>query len=108
METKEKKRLASALETGIKPISSRWEQEKNSVDEVVEEAELINRAKQLVSLWIDNPGRAFTPIKNLYRRPLGERMLKGIAELDWEESLSCFFKEDVRATLEFVQASMAK
>ena len=82
--------------------------EKKIVDEVVEEAELINHAKQLVSLFIDNPGRAFTPIKNLYRQPLAERMNKAIAELDWEENLSCFFKADVRATLEFVQASMAK
>ncbi len=82
--------------------------ELNIVDEIVEEAELINRAKQLVSTFIDNPGRAFTPIKNLYRRPLAERMQKGIAELDWEDSLKCFFFDDVRKTLEFVQAAMSK
>lgn len=80
----------------------------NMVDEIVEEAQLINRAKELVKLFIDNPGRAFTPIKHLYRMPLYERMVKKIAEHDWEDGLKCFFMEDVRKTLEFVQASMSK
>jgi len=80
----------------------------NIVDEVVEEAELITRAKQVISTWIDNPGRAFIPIKTLYRMPLADRMRKYIAEWDWEKSLECFFWEDVRKTLEFVYASMNK
>jgi enoyl-CoA hydratase/carnithine racemase len=82
--------------------------ELNIVDEIVEQDQLIARAKQLVSTFIDNPGRAFSPIKNLYRRPLAERIQKGITELDWEESLKCFFYDDVRKTLEFVQAAMSK
>jgi len=82
--------------------------ENRMVDEVVEESELIPRAKQLVSLWIDNPGRAFTPIKRLLRGPLADRIQKGIDELDWEDSLKCFFYDDVRKTLEFVQASLNK
>lgn len=78
------------------------------VDEIVEEAELINRAKQLVSLWIDNPGRAFSRLKYLLRRPLHERMEKMIKEYDWEDGLKCFFQDDVRKTLEFVQMAMSK
>ena len=78
------------------------------VDEIVEEGRLIARAKELVSAFIDNPGRAFTPIKHLYRKALAERIARGIAELDWEEALKCFFMDDVRKTLEFVQASMSK
>lgn len=80
----------------------------NIIDEIVEESELISRAKQLISLWIDNPGRAFMPIKFLMRRELGERLKTYVDELDWEESLKCFFWDDVRKTLEFVQASMSK
>ncbi|HON77858.1 MAG TPA: enoyl-CoA hydratase/isomerase family protein [Spirochaetota bacterium] len=80
----------------------------NIVDEVVEEAELINRAKQLVSTFIDNPGRAFTPIKELYRKPLVERMRRYIQEQPWEKGLECFFWDDVRGTLNFVYESMNK
>lgn len=82
--------------------------ELNMVDEIVEEAELIPRAKQLVSTFIDNPGRAFSPIKELFRRPLADRMKKSLAEPGWEQNLQCFFKEDVRKTLEMVQAMMSK
>lgn len=80
----------------------------NIVDEVVPESELLTRAKQVISLWIDNPGRAFGPIKRLFRGPLAERIGKGIRETDWEERLKCFFLEDVRKTLEFVQATLSK
>lgn len=82
--------------------------EMNIVDEIVEEGELINRAKQLVCTFIDNPGRAFTPIKELYRKELAERMKRYVAEQDWETSLECFFWDDVRGTLNFVYDSMNK
>jgi enoyl-CoA hydratase/carnithine racemase len=80
----------------------------NMVDEIVEESELIPRAKQVVSAWIDNPGRAFTPIKKLLRGTLAARLRADAAGMDWEKSLACFSQEDVRKKLEFVQASMAK
>jgi enoyl-CoA hydratase/carnithine racemase len=82
--------------------------EKGLVDEIVAPEELMNRAKQVICTWIDNPGRAFTPIKHLFRRSLHERMVKMISELNWEESLKVFFQEDVRKTMEFVQMAMSK
>ncbi len=77
------------------------------VDEVVAEEELINRAKQIVSAWIDTPNRPFTRIKKLMRLDTAKRIAMKLKEENWHEGLNCFFKEDVRQTLEFVQASMA-
>ena len=76
------------------------------VDEVVAEDELINRAKQVISLWIDTPNRPFTRIKKLMRLDTVNRIRKKLKEEDWHEGLNCFFDDDVRQTLEFVQATM--
>ena len=77
------------------------------VDEVVAEEELINRAKQVVASWIDTPNQPFIRIKKLMRLDTAKRIQNKLKEENWHEGLSCFFKEDVRQTLEFVQASMA-
>ena len=80
--------------------------EVNIVDEVVAEEELLPRAKELVRLFIDNPGRSFTPIKRLQRGVVAESIRERLERSDWKENLSCFFAKDVRQTLEFVQATM--
>lgn len=80
--------------------------ELNIVDEVVAEDELINRAKQLISMWIDTPNRPFTRIKKLMRLNAVNRIRKKLKEEDWHKGLDCFFDDDVRQTLEIVQASM--
>jgi enoyl-CoA hydratase/carnithine racemase len=85
--------VTKALELGI-------------VDEVVEGDELLERAKKIISRWIDNPGRAFIKLKEGIRKPIADRIRKRIAEENWQESLNCFFDENVRATLEFVQKMM--
>ncbi|MEA3470684.1 MAG: enoyl-CoA hydratase/isomerase family protein [Thermodesulfobacteriota bacterium] len=85
--------VTKALELGI-------------VDEVVEGEDLLERSKKIISLWIDNPGRAFIKLKEGLRKPIADRIRKRIAEENWQESLNCFFDKDVRATLEFVQKMM--
>jgi enoyl-CoA hydratase/carnithine racemase len=85
--------VTKALELGI-------------VDEVVEGDELLERAKTIISRWIDNPGRAFIRLKEGLRKPIADRIRKRIAEENWQEGLTCFFNKDVRATLEFVQQMM--
>jgi len=77
------------------------------VDEVVEEDQLIARAKQVISGWIDTPNRPFIRMKNLLRMDTARRIEKKLKEENWHEGMDIFFKEDVRQTLEFVQASMA-
>lgn len=76
------------------------------VDEIVEEGLLLNRAKEIVSLWINTPGRPFIPLKYAMKKHVAERIRKGLKEENWQSRLNCFFEKDVRATLEFVQATM--
>ncbi|MDJ0765025.1 MAG: enoyl-CoA hydratase/isomerase family protein [Myxococcota bacterium] len=77
------------------------------IDEVVNDDEaLISRAKEIVGLWIDTPNRPFITMKGLLKQDTVERIHKGLADETWKDALHCFFREDVRATLQFVQASM--
>jgi len=76
------------------------------VDEVVAEAELMDRAKQVVSQWIDTPNRPFMRMKELLKMDTARRIRRKLDEENWHAGLNCFFQEDVRQTLEFVQASM--
>ena len=76
------------------------------VDEVVAEDILLDRAIQLVSQWIDTPNRPFIRMKELLRKDTVNRIRRKLVEEDWHAGLDCFFKDDVRQTLEFVQASM--
>lgn len=76
------------------------------VDEVVAESELLDRAKQVVSQWIDTPNRPFMRMKELLKMDTARRISQKLQEENWQDGLKCFFQEDVRQTLEFVQASM--
>ncbi len=76
------------------------------VDEVVPEADLIERAKQIVSQCIDTPNRPFMRMKELLKMDTARRIRRKLQEENWQEGLNCFFSEEVRQTLEFVQASM--
>lgn len=77
------------------------------VDEVVPEDQLISRAKQVITQWIDTPNRPFIRMKQLLRMDTARRIRQKLDRENWHEGLNCFFKKDVRQTLEFVQASMA-
>ena len=76
------------------------------VDEVVEEDELMDRAKKIVARWIDNPGRSFIKLKEGFRKPTADRIYKRLAEEEWQDTLKCFFDKDVRGSLEFVMSMM--
>ena len=76
------------------------------VDEVVSETELLDRAKQIVSQWIDTPNRPFMRMKELLKMDTARGIRRKLQEENWREGLNCFFQDDVRQTLEFVQASM--
>ena len=70
------------------------------VDEIVEEADLIPRAKQVVSQWIDNPGRAFRLLKGSLRKPCENRMRQRLRDEEWEPLFSIMFHPQTRALLE--------
>jgi enoyl-CoA hydratase/carnithine racemase len=75
-------------------------------DELVEGADLIPRAKAVISKWIDNPGRAFIKLKEGLKKPTADRIRKRLQEEDWIPGFNCFFDKDVRASIEFVMAMM--
>ena len=77
------------------------------IDEVVAEDQLIERSKQVIKGWIDTPNRPFIQMKRLLRMDTARRIQKKLQEENWQDGMNSFFKEDVRQTLEFVQASMA-
>ncbi len=76
------------------------------IDEIVEEADLIPRAKKIISKWIDNPGRAFIKLKEGLKKPVADRIYRQLREEDWKPAFNCFFDKDVRGALEFVMAMM--
>ncbi len=76
------------------------------MDEIVAEDELINRAIQVVSQWIDTPNRPFMAMKALLRKEAADRIRARLAEKQWQDGMDAFFKDEVRQTLKFVQASM--
>lgn len=81
--------------------------EMGMVDEIVnDDDELIRRAKEIVALWIDTPSRPFITMKKLLKKDTVDRIRERLKDPEWKEALHCFFREDVRATFEFVQASM--
>lgn len=76
------------------------------VDEVVEEDLLVERARKIVSMWIDNPGRPVMRMKQMLRKDTVERIKRKLAEENWHEGLKNLFNSEVRQALEFVQAGM--
>ncbi len=79
------------------------------VDEVVEQDNLISRAKEIVSLWIDTPNRPFVQLKASLKKGTVEAIRTELAAGEWKETLSAaLLNPNVKATLEFVQASMEK
>jgi len=83
-----------ALETGL-------------VDELVEEDQLIARAKEIVTLWIDTPNRPFIQIKEGLKREAAEGIRRNLAALNWQDAMAdTLLNEQVKATLSFVQAAM--
>jgi enoyl-CoA hydratase/carnithine racemase len=76
------------------------------VDEVVAEDQLMARAMQIIKLWIDTPNRPFIRMKQLLRMDSAARIRKKLKEENWYAGLTCFFDDNVRQTLQFVQAGM--
>lgn len=77
------------------------------VDELASEEELLPRAKQIVTSWINNPARAFRLLKYNLRKPVYDQMKHYLATENWQDGLNCMFDPQTRATLELV-ASMMK
>jgi len=78
------------------------------VDEVVGADDLVKRAKDIVSLWIDTPGRPFIKLKEVMKKEYAEKIQKKLKEENWQEGMNCFFEKSVRDILTLVQAGLEK
>ncbi|WP_022666524.1 enoyl-CoA hydratase/isomerase family protein [Desulfospira joergensenii] len=77
------------------------------VDEVVEEENLLSRAGEIISLWIDTPNRPFIQIKHMLKKDTAEKIRQELQQEDWKSGMcDTLLNPEVRATLEFVQAAM--
>ena len=81
--------------------------EMEMVDEIVEEDRLIDRAKEIICLWIDTPNRPFVRIKGELKSGVAGKIRRDLAAGTWQDLMAqTLLNPDVKATLSFVQAAM--
>jgi enoyl-CoA hydratase/carnithine racemase len=78
-----------------------------AIDEIVEEDKLITRAKEVVCMFMDQPGKAFMKLKEGLRRDTAAIIRETMKTEKWHELLKCFFDPTVRTTLDSVQQKMS-
>jgi len=78
------------------------------VDEIVSLDNLLARAKEIVSLWIDTPNRPFIRLKEVLKKEFSEKIKKSLKEENWQPEMACFFEKDVRDILAFVQSGLER
>lgn len=78
------------------------------VDEIVEEDALIPRAKEVITTWWDNPGKAFLLLKYSQRKPYETIMRQRLKDENWQEGFNCMFDPQTRGTLEMVAKMMGE
>jgi len=76
------------------------------IDEIVEEDQLIIRAKEIIGNFMGQPGHAFTKIKDDLRMSTAQSIREAVKSENWQKSLQFFFDPAVRATLDSVQKKM--
>ncbi len=77
------------------------------VDELADQDQLIARAKEIISLWIDTPNRPFIQLKRMLKKDAIDKIRQALEQQDWETEMSdTLLNPEVKATLEFVQAAM--
>ncbi|MCG8615595.1 MAG: enoyl-CoA hydratase/isomerase family protein [Desulfobacterales bacterium] len=81
--------------------------EMEMVDEVVEDDQLIARAKEVICTWIDTPNRPFIQIKEGLKFAAAEAIRRDLETRPWQPIMAkTLMNDDVKATLSFVQAAM--
>ena len=81
--------------------------EMKMVDEVVDEKDLIDRAKEIICLWIDTPNRPFVQIKKNLKAETVKKISHALKTENWQDPLAqTLLNKEVKATLSFVQAAM--
>ena len=79
------------------------------VDEVVEAENLIERAKEIIRLWIDTPNRPFIRLKQDLKKETVGKIKAALDTENWQDAISAaLLNKEVKAALSFVQAAMEK
>lgn len=77
------------------------------VDELLEPEKLITRAKEIICLWIDTPNRPFIQIKQSLKKDTAAGIRNALERENWQDQMvQTLLSQEVKATLEFVQAAM--
>jgi len=80
---------------------------KGYIDELADADKLIEKAKEKICLWIDQPGRAFINIKRGIRLPAATSLRNRLDNENWQDPLcECMENPQVKGVLQMVQASM--
>ena len=90
-----------------KLINSAEALQQNIVDEILDLEALMDRAKTIVSSWMDTPGKPFIRLKKEFKRDAAAIMETRLSEKNRYQHLDFFLDEDVKTSLARVQASMA-
>jgi enoyl-CoA hydratase/carnithine racemase len=77
-----------------------------AIDELLPADQLIERSKELICKFIDNPGRAFIKLKEGLKNPAADVIQAMLDKNEWQAGLNCFFDPQVRSALEFVMKMM--
>ncbi|SMC51552.1 enoyl-CoA hydratase [Desulfocicer vacuolatum DSM 3385] len=77
------------------------------VDEILDPATLMERAKKIVSSWMNTPGTPFIRLKQELKREATALLEKRVSEKERYQKLDFFLNKEVKASMARVQASMA-
>ncbi len=81
--------------------------ERGIIDEIAEEDNLIPRAKELICLWMDQPGKAFLSLKEGLRGPRARELRNMLDTIDWQNPLiECLLNPEARKTLDVINKMM--
>ncbi len=77
------------------------------VDEIVEEADLMPRAKAVICDWWDKPGKAFLSLKQGIRGPRARELRDMLDNFDWQTPLvNCLLNPEAQKALDFANKMM--
>lgn len=77
------------------------------VDELAEEDNLMERAKEVVSTWANNPGNSYSSLKTRLKKPVFMKIKHIMETENLEDELSMFFQEDTRNSISAVHSLMS-
>jgi len=81
--------------------------QQNIVDEILDMDAIMDRAKAIVSSWMDTPGTPFLRLKKELKKDAAAIMETRLSEKERYQNLNFFLNKDVKASMARVQAAMS-